>query len=96
MIAAVLFDLDGTLLDHERAAAEAITRSFPDADPAWLTARWRELSEEAAHHVPGRAPRPARRRLAARGPADGAVSPRRRPSRPGPVTKSGAPPGSPG
>ncbi|TDB96998.1 HAD family hydrolase [Actinomadura sp. 7K534] len=47
MIAAVLFDLDGTLLDHERAAAEAITRSFPDADPAWLAARWRELSEEA-------------------------------------------------
>ncbi|MGP4029794.1 HAD family hydrolase [Actinomadura sp. 3N407] len=47
MIAAVLFDLDGTLLDHEGAAAEAITRSFPDADPACLVPRWRELTEEA-------------------------------------------------
>ncbi|TDC53364.1 HAD family hydrolase [Actinomadura sp. KC345] len=47
MIAAVLFDLDGTLLDHEGAAAEAITRSFPDADPAWLVRRWRELTEDA-------------------------------------------------
>ncbi|MEU8803695.1 HAD family hydrolase [Spirillospora sp. NPDC048819] len=47
MIAAVLFDLDGTLLDHEGAAAEAIIRSFPDADPAWLVPRWTELSEAA-------------------------------------------------
>ena len=47
MISAVLFDLDGTLLDHEGAAAEAITRAFPDANPAWLVPRWRELTEEA-------------------------------------------------
>ncbi|TDC89670.1 HAD family hydrolase [Actinomadura sp. 7K507] len=47
MITAVLFDLDGTLLDHEGAAAEAITRSFPDADPAWLVPRWTELTEAA-------------------------------------------------
>ncbi|MFS2294123.1 MAG: HAD family hydrolase [Actinomadura sp.] len=47
MITAVLFDLDGTLLDHEGATAEAITRSFPDADPARLVPLWRELSEAA-------------------------------------------------
>jgi HAD superfamily hydrolase (TIGR01549 family) len=47
MIAAVLFDLDGTLLDHEAAAAEAVVRLFPDVDPAWLVPRWAELSEEA-------------------------------------------------
>ncbi|WP_433463171.1 HAD family hydrolase [Spirillospora sp. CA-128828] len=47
MITAVLFDLDGTLLDHEEAAAEAIVHSFPDVDPAWLVPRWTELSEEA-------------------------------------------------
>lgn len=47
MITAVLFDLDGTLHDHEGAAAEAIGRSFPDVDPAWLVPRWTELTEEA-------------------------------------------------
>ena len=47
MTAAVLFDLDGTLLDHEGAAADAITRSFPDADPAWLVPRWKELGGSA-------------------------------------------------
>ncbi|MFA1544362.1 HAD family hydrolase [Actinomadura monticuli] len=43
----MLFDLDGTLLDHEGAASEAIVRSFPDTDPAWLVPRWRELTEAA-------------------------------------------------
>ncbi len=47
MITAVLFDLDGTLLDHEGAAGEAIVRSFPDVDEAWLVRRWYELTEEA-------------------------------------------------
>src|SRR5690606_10469257 len=47
MTAAVLVDLDGTLLDHEGAAAEAITWSFPDAEPAWLAPRWSRLGEES-------------------------------------------------
>ncbi|GGV40200.1 hydrolase [Actinomadura cremea] len=47
MIAAVLFDLDGTLLDHDRAAAEAIVQAFPDADAAWLVPRWANLGEAA-------------------------------------------------
>ncbi|NKZ06787.1 HAD family hydrolase [Actinomadura latina] len=47
MTTAVLFDLDGTLLDHEGAAGEAIVRSFPDADPAWLVPRWAQLSDSA-------------------------------------------------
>ncbi|MFA1547763.1 HAD family hydrolase [Actinomadura chokoriensis] len=47
MLTAVLFDLDGTLLDHEGAAGEAIVRSFPDVDPAWLVRRWVDLTEDA-------------------------------------------------
>ncbi|MER7546530.1 HAD family hydrolase [Actinomadura sp.] len=47
MIDAVLFDLDGTLLDHEGAAGEAIVRLFPDVDEAWLVRRWYELTESA-------------------------------------------------
>ncbi|MFD0905559.1 HAD family hydrolase [Actinomadura sediminis] len=47
MIAAVLFDLDGTLLDHDGAAADAIVRSFPDADAARLVPRWLDLGEAA-------------------------------------------------
>ncbi|WP_030170927.1 HAD family hydrolase [Spirillospora albida] len=47
MPSAVLFDLDGTLLDHDTACSEAIVASFPDADPEWLVHRWAELSEEA-------------------------------------------------
>ncbi|NYD50502.1 putative hydrolase of the HAD superfamily [Actinomadura luteofluorescens] len=47
MITAVLFDLDGTLLDHEGAARRAVVGMFPDADPARLAARWAELTEEA-------------------------------------------------
>ncbi|WP_433226803.1 HAD family hydrolase [Actinomadura formosensis] len=47
MLTTVLFDLDGTLLDHEGAAGEAIVRSFPDADAGWLVRRWMELTEEA-------------------------------------------------
>jgi putative hydrolase of the HAD superfamily len=47
MVTAVLFDLDGTLLDHEGAAGEAVVRLFPDVDEAWLVRRWYELTEEA-------------------------------------------------
>jgi putative hydrolase of the HAD superfamily len=47
VIDAVLFDLDGTLLDHEGAAGEAIVRLFPDVDEAWLVRRWYELTESA-------------------------------------------------
>lgn len=47
MISAVLFDLDGTLLDHEGAARRAVVGMFPDEDPAALAARWAELTEEA-------------------------------------------------
>ncbi|MBO2462144.1 HAD family hydrolase [Actinomadura violacea] len=42
---AVLFDLDGTLLDHAGAAAEAIAASFPDEEPGRLVRRWLELTE---------------------------------------------------
>ncbi|GAA2132691.1 HAD family hydrolase [Actinomadura napierensis] len=42
-VEAVLFDLDGTLLDHAGAAAEAISASFPDEDPERLVRRWLEL-----------------------------------------------------
>ncbi|WP_141582900.1 HAD family hydrolase [Actinomadura sp. WMMA1423] len=47
MITAVLFDLDGTLLDHETASGEAIAATFPDTDPAWLVPRWAQLTDEA-------------------------------------------------
>lgn len=42
---AVLFDLDGTLLDHTGAAADAITAAFPGEDPGRLVRRWLELTE---------------------------------------------------
>ncbi|WP_067477407.1 hypothetical protein [Actinomadura hibisca] len=41
MIEAVLFDLDGTLLDHAGAAADALTDVQPDADAT----RWAELND---------------------------------------------------
>ncbi|MEO3824745.1 HAD family hydrolase [Actinomadura sp. B10D3] len=64
MIEAVLFDLDGTLLDHESAAAEAIVRSFPDADPAWLVMHWSDLTEEAVdRYLAGELTLDAQRRL---------------------------------
>ncbi|CND72400.1 HAD family hydrolase [Mycobacterium tuberculosis] len=47
MTGAVLFDLDGTLLDHEGAAGEAVVGLFPDVDEEWLVRRWYELTEEA-------------------------------------------------
>jgi putative hydrolase of the HAD superfamily len=47
MISAALFDLDGTLLDHEGAAGEAIAALFPDVDEGWLVRRWHELTEDA-------------------------------------------------
>ncbi|MBW8484096.1 HAD family hydrolase [Actinomadura parmotrematis] len=43
----VLFDLDGTLLDHAAAMDEAVTAGFPDRDPGPLAARWTELAWEA-------------------------------------------------
>ncbi|MFF5719232.1 HAD family hydrolase [Streptomyces buecherae] len=48
-IAAVLFDLDGTLIDHETAADEAVAASFgaradsPPLDRERVVSRWREL-----------------------------------------------------
>ncbi|WP_131742352.1 HAD family hydrolase [Actinomadura roseirufa] len=47
MTRAVLFDLDGTLFDHDAAAATAIAASFPAEDAAPLVRRWLELTEEA-------------------------------------------------
>ena len=44
-VEAVLFDLDGTLMDHNAAASEAVTRSLPDADPEPVARRWLELEE---------------------------------------------------
>jgi putative hydrolase of the HAD superfamily len=47
-IKALLVDLDGTLLDHDAAAATAITQSLlPGADPSRVTGRWAELEHEA-------------------------------------------------
>ncbi|WP_199747806.1 HAD family hydrolase [Actinomadura sp. WAC 06369] len=46
-IEAVLFDLDGTLVDHDGSAAAAIAGAFPDVDAAWLVPRWNELGEAA-------------------------------------------------
>ncbi|MFC5183021.1 HAD family hydrolase [Actinomadura harenae] len=44
-IAAVLFDLDGTLLDHDTAAVRAATECWPDADAAFVERRWTELTD---------------------------------------------------
>lgn len=46
-VTAVLLDLDGTLLDHDGAAATAAVASFPEADPAFVARRWVELTEAA-------------------------------------------------
>lgn len=52
-IEAVLFDMDGTLIDHQAAAGEAVTASLlalggaPPVEPGWVVRRWRELEEEA-------------------------------------------------
>ncbi|WP_194899469.1 HAD family hydrolase [Catenulispora pinisilvae] len=52
-IHAVLFDLDGTLVDHEAAAREAVTASFlarfavPAAEQDRLVVRWQELESSA-------------------------------------------------
>ncbi|MFC4911282.1 HAD family hydrolase [Actinomadura gamaensis] len=43
--AAVLFDLDGTLMDHSTAAVRAVLECWPDEDPAFLERRWVELTE---------------------------------------------------
>ncbi|WP_026416218.1 HAD family hydrolase [Actinomadura oligospora] len=45
-VAAVLFDLDGTLMDHETAAVRAVVECRPDADPAFVERRWVELTDE--------------------------------------------------
>ncbi|MEV5574102.1 HAD family hydrolase [Spirillospora sp. NPDC052269] len=45
-VAAVLFDLDGTLMDHETASVRAVLECWPDADPAFLARRWGELTDE--------------------------------------------------
>ncbi|GAA3974487.1 HAD family hydrolase [Actinomadura viridis] len=44
-VEAVLFDLDGTLLDHAGAAAAAAAASLPGTDAAYVARRWLELEE---------------------------------------------------
>lgn len=52
-IEAVLFDLDGTLIDHDAAAAEAVTATFalpaqaPHLDRERIIRRWQELESSA-------------------------------------------------
>jgi putative hydrolase of the HAD superfamily len=46
-IKGVLFDLDGTLLDHDTAAAVAVTESLPGMDHAYARRRWTELENLA-------------------------------------------------
>ncbi|MFF0525326.1 HAD family hydrolase [Actinomadura nitritigenes] len=61
---AVLFDLDGTLLDHAGAAAEAITASFPDEDPERLVRRWLELVDASVdRYLAGELTFPEQRRI---------------------------------
>ncbi|RFU40509.1 HAD family hydrolase [Actinomadura logoneensis] len=45
-VAAVLFDLDGTLMDHATASVGAVQECWPDADPAFVARRWTELTDE--------------------------------------------------
>ena len=48
MIEALLFDVDGTLVDHNTAAAVAITKALgPDVDQAYAKRRWKELEAVA-------------------------------------------------
>ena len=64
MTSAVLFDLDGTLLDHEGAASEAVVGLFPGVDEEWLVRRWYELTEEAVdRYLAGELTFTAQRRL---------------------------------
>ncbi len=43
---AVLFDLDGTLLDHAHSSTAAIAATLPDADPDVLAPRWAALTDQ--------------------------------------------------
>ncbi|MCP2341827.1 HAD family hydrolase [Actinomadura rupiterrae] len=43
--AAVLFDLDGTLMDHATAATRAILECWPGADTGFVERRWNELTD---------------------------------------------------
>ncbi|MFC4048954.1 HAD family hydrolase [Actinomadura syzygii] len=67
-IKAVLFDLDGTLVDHDTAAAIALTRALgslsPSLDQTRARRRWKELEEEAVqHYLAGRLTFTEQRRL---------------------------------
>ena len=70
MIRAVLFDLDGTLVDHESAAATALTRALRtiteirEVDLTWARRRWRELEKQVfAEYLSGRVTFVQQRRL---------------------------------
>jgi putative hydrolase of the HAD superfamily len=48
-IRALLFDLDGTLVDHDTAATVALAEALPDprVDPALARRRWKQLEDRA-------------------------------------------------
>jgi putative hydrolase of the HAD superfamily len=70
MIRAVLFDLDGTLVDHESAAATVLSQALgtiteiPEVDRAWARRRWQELEKQVfAEYLAGRVTFAQQRRL---------------------------------
>jgi putative hydrolase of the HAD superfamily len=70
VIKAVLFDLDGTLIDHEAAAAAALTQALQSVtapgqvDHAHARRRWKQLEEDAMQrYLSGQLTFTAQRRL---------------------------------
>jgi putative hydrolase of the HAD superfamily len=63
---AVLFDLDGTLVDHDSATVTALTRSYPglrEADRAHALRRWRQLEPAMERYLSGELTFTGQRRL---------------------------------